>query len=76
MFRKLKPKPVRSLNVYIFTDGIWQPECDLKPLIRRVVNKLKGNEPYKVGIQFISFGEDARGLESLETLDDFLDREE
>lgn len=65
-----KFKPVRSLNIYVLTDGIWQPNTDLTPPIRRLVNKLDENGQYQVGIQFISFGDRLGALERLNDLDD------
>jgi hypothetical protein len=65
-------KPVRSLNIYVLTDGIWQPDTDLTPPIRRLVKTLDENGQYQVGIQFISFGNGAVALGRLNELDDEL----
>ena len=65
-------KPVRSLNIYVLTDGIWQPDNDLKPQLRRLIAKLDENGQYVVGIQFISFGSDSDALKRLDHLDDNL----
>jgi hypothetical protein len=67
-----KLRPVRSLNIYVLTDGIWQPETDLKPPLRRLISKLNENGQYIVGIQFISFGNDSDALKRLDHLDDNL----
>jgi hypothetical protein len=67
-----KLKPVRSLNIYVLTDGIWQPNTDLTPPLQRLINKLDENGQYQVGIQFISFGNRAGALERLNELDDDL----
>ncbi|KUJ17135.1 kinase-like protein [Mollisia scopiformis] len=71
---KRKFKPVRSLNIYVLTDGIWQPTTDLTSPIRRLVEKLNEleNGQYQVGIQFISFGNRDFALERLNQLDDDL----
>jgi hypothetical protein len=64
-------KLVLPLNLYILTDGIWEPNCDAAEPIKNLVNKLnrldKGR--VQVGIQFISFGENAAALERLDILD-------
>ena len=67
-----KVKPVRSLNIYVLTDGIWQPDTDLRPPLRRLISKLNENGQYVVGIQFISFGNDSDALKRLDHLDDNL----
>jgi hypothetical protein len=64
-------KEVRPLNLYILTDGVWQPKCDVFPAIKNLVDllvELKLDEK-QVGIQFISFGNDSDGLNRLERLD-------
>lgn len=68
-FRK-KIKPIRSLNIYVLTNGIWQPNVDLAPSINRLLANL-GEEgwKYQVGIQFISFGHDSEALKRLEKID-------
>ena len=65
-------KPIRSLNIYVLTDGIWQPNTDLRPPIRRLIDKLEKNGQYQVGIQFISFGNNSEALKRLDDLDDNL----
>jgi hypothetical protein len=67
-----KFKPVRSLNIYVLTDGIWQPDTDLTQPIQRLIKKLDENGQYQVGIQFISFGNREVALERLNALDDDL----
>jgi len=59
------------MNIYILTDGIWQPNCDVEDQIKLFVKFLKdsGFGPYQVGIQFIRFGEDPDGTRRLEELD-------
>jgi hypothetical protein len=65
-------RPIRSLNIYVLTDGIWQPNTDLTPPIQRLVQKLNDNGKYQVGIQFISFGNNVEALKRLDELDDKL----
>lgn len=67
-----KFKPIRSLNIYVLTDGIWQPNTDLTPPLQRLIKKLDENGQYQVGIQFISFGNRTVALERLNELDDDL----
>jgi hypothetical protein len=64
----------RGLNVYIFTDAIWTPLCDIVPAIDRIVEILVDNKlPEKqVGLQFISFGGNAEGLKRLRLVDNYL----
>lgn len=63
-------KPVRPLNLYIFTDGAWQDDVNVERPIRNLVEveklKLPGDQ---VGIQFIRFGNDMNGKRRLEFLD-------
>lgn len=63
--------PVRDQNVYVFTDGVWQPDCDPTEIIESLVASLKEHKVLKeqFGIQFISFGTDQEGLAMLERLD-------
>ncbi len=64
-------KAVRPLSVYVMTDGLWQPGCDLQPLVERMVNSLvKHDLPREqVGIQFIRFGHDVEAASRLNQLD-------
>jgi hypothetical protein len=64
----------RGLNVYIFTDAVWTPLCDIVPAIDKMVGKLVAlNLPEKqVGLQFISFGNDAESLKRLRLVDNYL----
>jgi hypothetical protein len=66
--------PTRGLNVYIFTDAIWTPLCDIVPAIDKMVEKMVAhNLPEKqVGLQFISFGDDAECLKRLRLVDNYL----
>jgi hypothetical protein len=66
-----KPKPVLPMNLYILTNGVWEPNCDAAGPIKNLVSKLnkldKGR--VQVGIQFISFGNNLEALERLDNLD-------
>lgn len=60
------------MNVYVFTDGAWQPRSNLEKLIQKLANTLTAlQQPEdQFGIQFIRFGNDPDGIERLERLDD------
>ena len=62
---------VRRQTVYIFTDGVWQPECDPSEMIGKLVKSLEENhmEREQFGIQFIRFGNDPEGKTRLDKLD-------
>ncbi|KAL9027582.1 MAG: hypothetical protein Q9196_003915 [Gyalolechia fulgens] len=64
-------KGPRKLSLYILTDGVWDPECDLITEIKTLVAGLQkeGMTNKHVGIQFIRFGDDASAIERLEKLD-------
>lgn len=61
IFRRQQKR--RRLSVYILTDGIWQPGCDVVTPISSMVTYLKSHDllDKQVGIQFIRFG-DAEGV--------------
>lgn len=64
-------KPVKNLNIYVMTTGMWQPGCDLTriftDLVDRLVKSRVGHAP--IGVQFIRFGRDQDGIKRLEHLD-------
>ena len=68
------PNDVRKLSLYIFTDGIWQPEADAFSPIKSIVETLDQFKKPKdqVGIQFIQFGNDTEGSTRLSFLDNGL----
>ncbi len=67
---------VKRVNVYVLTDGRWQPESDasIGESFRRLVSTLKlhGRNPKQIGVQFIQFGDDAEARQRLERLDNGL----
>jgi len=65
------PKVPRKFTLYVFTDGVWQLKCNLIPTIKALVRTLieHGLPNKHVGIQFIRFGDDARGIARLKELD-------
>jgi hypothetical protein len=70
LFARLS-KSVKPLSLYVFTDGVWEKDCNPGPLVENFVRQLEslGKVKGKVGIQFISFGKDPVGLERMELLD-------
>ena len=58
-------------TVYVFTDGVWQPECDPSEMIAKLVKSLEQNhmEREQFGIQFIRFGNVPEGKDRLDKLD-------
>ncbi|KAL8932216.1 MAG: hypothetical protein Q9216_006922 [Gyalolechia sp. 2 TL-2023] len=71
------PKGPRKLSLYILTDGIWDPKCDLITEIKALVAGLQkeGMTNKHVGIQFIRFGGDKTAIKRLDTLDSKLQLE-
>jgi len=67
---------VRPLNLYILTDGVWEDKVDASGCIKGIVEKLKEfgyrQDSNQIGIQFISYGKDQKGLKRLQDLDDNL----
>ncbi|KAL9122286.1 MAG: hypothetical protein Q9187_001163, partial [Circinaria calcarea] len=68
---KYLSKPVRPLNLYIFTDGAWLDDEDIERPIKNLVGeveklKFPGDQ---IGIQFIRFGNDRDGERRLKFLD-------
>jgi hypothetical protein len=64
----------RGVNIYIFTDGIWNREdnslCGIDEAIMRTAAKMTTRN--SIGIQFIQFGNNATGTRRLKMLDDGL----
>lgn len=61
----------RPLNVYILTNGMWEPGCDLASSIRLLVEDIRRRSLPKdqVRIQFIQFGERPECTAKLQHLD-------
>lgn len=68
---RLSLRRVRPLSLYVLTDAVWQPVCDVSPVITSLVGSLTDLNLHKkqVGIQFIRFGHSSVGIERLEVLD-------
>ncbi|KAI4126118.1 MAG: hypothetical protein LQ338_003923, partial [Usnochroma carphineum] len=65
----------KPLSFYILTDGIWQPRTPVRPVIVNLARSMLDHQLLEehVGIQFIRFGEDPRGIACLDELDHSLD---
>jgi hypothetical protein len=64
--------PLTPMNIYVLTNAVWQPQCEVKEEIIKFVQFLAEKVPTKmrqVGIQFIRFGSDPEGIRRLEILD-------
>ena len=73
--RTTPAKGPRKLSLYVLTDGVWQTKTDLRQVIRTLVNHLIQNKltNKQIGIQFIRFGDNPRGMRRLRKLDTELD---
>ncbi|KAF2115661.1 hypothetical protein BDV96DRAFT_645853 [Lophiotrema nucula] len=64
-----------GLNLYVFTNGVWQPKpeplCGVDEVIKGIVDKMIASESLteRIGIQFISFGNNPTGIRRLKMLD-------
>lgn len=64
-----------GLSIYVFTDGVWEQGpgevCGVEETIGLAVERLRksGHLDYRLGIQFIQFGEDPIGSRRLHLLD-------
>lgn len=71
----IQTKKKNGLSVYVFTDGVWRdnppPVCGVEEPVRIIVTKLREQHQldFKVGIQFIRFGNSPVGIERLDILD-------
>ena len=63
-------KDVKPLSLYVFTDAAW-PGCDAVAPIEAMIEKQRqlALPKEQIGIQFIRFGNDPKGIERLEYLD-------
>lgn len=61
----------RKFNLYMLTDGIWQPNTDLVREIQTQVAHLCDRKltDKQIGIQFIRFGKDPQSIRKLRRLD-------
>ena len=64
-------KGPRKLSLYVLTDGVWQDRTNLRQVIQTLVEHLIQHKlsNKQIGIQFIRFGNDERGVRRLEGLD-------
>lgn len=75
VFFSRKPKTVKPLSLYVFTNAVW-PGSDATAPIEAMINKLRqlGFSKSQTGIQFIRFGQEADGIAKLKYLDSGLRR--
>ncbi|KAI1008357.1 hypothetical protein LB504_001269 [Fusarium proliferatum] len=70
----VKANGTKATGIYIFTDGIWEPERepDVKDVIHESIKLLieKKAKPADLMFQFIQFGYDLEGSKRLKFLDD------
>lgn len=66
------PRYARPINLYVLTDGIWAGGNNAKAPILEAIDSLQrgGFGRMKIGISFISFGNDEDGMERLRQLDE------
>lgn len=71
----LLSKRPRQANLYIFTDGVWQPDIDVEAPIKAFVKILHelGMPREQFGIQLIQFGQSTIGTARLRRLDSGMD---
>ena len=74
IFDKIRSQETRPLSLYIFTDAIWQPRCDVAPVVKSLVNTINQQNLLKqqAGIQFIRFGDSKEGMKRLQDLDNLM----
>lgn len=71
LFKRPMTRETRKLSLYVFTDAVWQPGCEVAPVIRSLITTLKEKNLHKqqIGIQFIQFGDKAEETKRLKDLD-------
>ena len=64
----------RCLSLYILTDGLWHPGCDVPSVISSMVECLVKHDLHlkQIAIQFIRFGTDEDAIAKLKHLDEGL----
>ncbi|KAH7215358.1 hypothetical protein DER44DRAFT_855670 [Fusarium oxysporum] len=71
---QVKANGTKPTGIYIFTDGIWDPEHkpEVKDVIHESIDLLikKNAKPADLMFQFIQFGRDTEGSKRLKFLDD------
>lgn len=74
IFGKIRSQETRPLSIYTFTDGFWQPKCDVAHVIRSLVKTLNEENLLKqqAGIEFIRFGNSQDGKKWLNDLDNLM----
>ena len=74
IFDRIRCKETYPLSLYVFTDAVWQPRCDVAPVIRSLVNTLNQQNLLKqqAGIQFLRFGDSHECEKWLQDLDNLM----
>ena len=69
--KNIPSKGPRRLSLYVLTDAVWQPKMTLTMEIDTLVNLLLDHHltNKQIGIQFIRFGHDKKGIKRLDKLD-------
>lgn len=76
-----KPTRARGVNVYIFTDGVWEGgdkiKCGVEGSITSLIKRMQrfGKDRTYVALQFIQFGNNELGEARLDYLDNELGKE-
>ncbi|PTD13540.1 hypothetical protein FCULG_00004522 [Fusarium culmorum] len=72
--KEVKAQGMNPTTIYIFTDGVWDPDHDpeVDQVIYDAINHLieNGKKPQDLMFQFIQFGSDDEGYKRLKHLDD------
>lgn len=69
-------RSVRPLSIYVLTDGVWEPNSNPAGFLTTLKSKahsLTDLDDRRIGIQFIQFGDDERGADRLQFLDNECD---
>jgi hypothetical protein len=71
-----KPSCKKTI-LFVLTDGLWQPDTNAEHPIKDLVKSLQDHEQPRnqFGLQFIQFGNDPYGTNTLRYLDDLPDTE-
>ncbi|EEU36982.1 uncharacterized protein NECHADRAFT_52172 [Fusarium vanettenii 77-13-4] len=65
-------KRIKPTSIYVCTDGVWERLNDVKHIIKTSIDRLieAKEDPSTLMFQFIQFGDNDRGTERLQELDD------
>lgn len=73
-FHGTRRRPPRRMVLYVLTDAVWQPICNVDPVIISMVNSLEQENMRnaQIGIQFVRLGNSREAKERLDRLDNGL----